>query len=197
MNSQGCCHTAKTGRPQDVLMEEHRVIERVLAALERMLDSGAMDVGFVRQCLDFFRNFADGCHHAKEENALFPALERAGIPRLGGPVGVMLHEHTEGRQLLGIIADHLPAADVDKRAAYQVRAAARSYIGLLREHIAKEDNVLFVMADRVLAPDTQRAVLESFEELESAEGKAGEHERFLRLAEELEKREFNVSPQQV
>jgi hemerythrin-like domain-containing protein len=50
--------------------------------------------------LEFFQIFADRCHHGKEEDCLFPLLERKGLPREGGPIGVMLHEHGQGRELI-------------------------------------------------------------------------------------------------
>ena len=86
-----------------ILMDEHRVIERVLGALEaaaaRMSSGASVRVEFFLQTANFIAGFADGCHHRKEEGVLFPALEAAGIPRAGGPVGVMLAEHEEARAI--------------------------------------------------------------------------------------------------
>lgn len=194
MGAANCCHHAPDAGPRDILMAEHRVIESVLDAVGRMVESGDVDAGFLQLAVDFFRNFADGCHHAKEEDALFPALERAGIPRLGGPVGVMLDEHQEGRRLLAEIMDNLEAASGDSWAAGKVRSAAAGYVHLLRQHILKEDNVLFVMADQVLTPDAQRGVLEKFDLIEAHEGRDGRHERYLKVAEKLESWEFKASP---
>jgi hemerythrin-like domain-containing protein len=191
MNPSKCSHHSGAATARGVLMDEHRVIERVLDAVERMLDARIVDARFLDLALDFFRNFADGCHHAKEETALFPALERAGIPRLGGPVGVMLDEHVEGRRLLGIIRENLAAAETDARAAERVREAARAYIELLRQHIQKEDNVLFAIADQALDPVVQREVLDAFDALESREGEEDKHERYLKVARDLESWSFD------
>jgi hemerythrin-like domain-containing protein len=191
MKPSKCSHHSGATTARGVLMEEHRVIERVLDAVERMLDARTVDAAFLDRALDFFRNFADGCHHAKEETALFPALERAGIPRLGGPVGVMLDEHVEGRRLLGIVAENLALAEADIRAADRVRGAARAYVDLLRQHIQKEDNVLFAIADQALDPTVQREVLDAFDALESREGEEDKHERCLNLAHDLETWSFD------
>ena len=51
--------------------------------------------------MEFIATFADHNHHGKEEDILFPAMEKAGFPRDGGPVGVMLMEHTQGREYVG------------------------------------------------------------------------------------------------
>ena len=84
-----------------ILMEEHRVIERVLTALQRAADRVAEGArirpSFFLNAAFFIKNFADGCHHRKEEGVLFVAMQESGIPREGGPVGVMLAEHEQGR----------------------------------------------------------------------------------------------------
>lgn len=183
-------------RPTDVLKQEHRVIEKVLDAVERELGNGAIDKTFMTQALDFFRNFADGCHHAKEEETLFPALETAGIPREGGPIGCMLSDHEAGRSLLRMIAEHLDAAagaDVDAQRV--VRQAATTYVELLRQHIQKEDNVLFAMADQVLGPTEQDAVLTAFDAADHANGTAATRARYVELADELADWSSATAPQ--
>jgi hemerythrin-like domain-containing protein len=142
-----------TIHPVDVLMAEHRTIERVLTGVEsRLADSGPFPYEFLTDALDFFRNFADGCHHAKEEELLFPLLEQRDIPREHGPIGCMLKEHAQGREYLATVRAHLDAArDGSVEDAAAVRAAASGYIGMLRKHIYKEDNILFQMAIRALS----------------------------------------------
>ncbi|MBI4717445.1 MAG: hemerythrin domain-containing protein [Planctomycetes bacterium] len=171
--------------PTQVLKDEHRVIETVLDALERHIRAGRVDKEFLEKSLDFFRNFADGCHHAKEEDELFPVLESAGIPRDNGPIGCMLFEHERGRALLRTVAENLGAAATDALAAKTVRWAAGEYIALLRQHIQKEDNVLFVMADQALGPQEQALMSDAFDRTEQANGNAGKHEHYLALAQEL------------
>ncbi|HSO07628.1 MAG TPA: hemerythrin domain-containing protein [Pelomicrobium sp.] len=176
----------------DLLMQEHRVIERVLAALERAarrLASGeAIGPDVFVQAAEFSKGFADGCHHWKEEGALFPAMEAAGVPREGGPIGVMLAEHEEGRRLSGAMrsaAERLAAGDADARA--EVVRSAMGYVALLRQHIAKEDNVLFPMAARFLRGPAQAELAAAFERVERDEAGAGAHEKFLALAASIEK----------
>jgi hemerythrin-like domain-containing protein len=175
-----------------ILMDEHRVIERVLdslAAAARGLEAGKpMRAGFFLEAADSFKGFADGCHHRKEEGVLFPAMEGAGIPRSGGPIGVMLAEHTEGRRLTAAIratAEKLAAGDESARAELMKNAA--SYTNLLRGHIHKEDKVLFPLADRAIPEGQQAKVLEDFERVEHEETGAGVHEKYLSLAEALER----------
>jgi len=174
-----------------ILMGEHRVIERVLASLEtaaRRLEVGASPgAEYFLRAAEFIVGFADGCHHRKEEGVLFPAMEAAGVPRAGGPIGVMLAEHEEGRRITRAMrgaAERMGAGDAGARA--EVRRHALDYVSLLRQHIMKEDNVLFPMAGRVIQAAGQSAVADEFERIEREETGQGVHERFLGLAAALE-----------
>lgn len=177
-------------KPTDLLMTEHRVIEQVLACLGRMADraasDGTLDVDAARKAVDFFRNFGDRCHHGKEEKHLFPLMETRGFAHDEGPIGRMLYEHAVGRRYLDAIAANVEAAAKgDAAAAGRFVDNAGAYAYWLREHILKEDNVLFPMADRALAPEDQRQLLQAFEHTEAHETSAGAHEKYLRLAAEL------------
>ena len=174
----------------EVLMAEHRGIERMLAALERdlgRLEAGdAAPVPLFAQGVDFLRNFADGCHHHKEEKLLFPALAAHGVPVEGGPIGVMLHEHDLGRGHIRAMADALPRAEAGDAAALRdLATAARAYIQLLRDHIQKEDQVLFQMADRTLSADEQERMAVEFDRVEDEVIGPGVHERYHQMLDQL------------
>lgn len=168
----------------DVLMAEHRVIEQVLSVLEVMarraeqLDT--LDTPAAEEALDFFRSFADRCHHGKEEGGLFPRLEARGMPRDGGPTGVMMHEHQLGRDLLERMA-----TAVEHRSPAEFAGPAREYVVLLRDHIWKEDNRLFPMADRLLTADDDDDLLRGFAAADHDHLGAGAHDHHLALADRL------------
>ena len=148
-------------KPTEILSGEHRVIEQVLAALGAIVreakSAGKLDEPSARDAVAFFRNFADRCHHGEEEAHLFPALEAKGFPREGGPTGVMLREHDEGRShVRGMDQNIAAAAAGDPAALKQFSDHAESYIALLREHIYKEDHILFQLADRAAAMRSNR-----------------------------------------
>ena len=171
-----------------LLSDEHRVIERVLAAVERLTTKPATE--FLqpwKMALDFVRHFADQCHHIKEEKVLFPALEEHGIPTEGGPVGMMLQEHEEGRSYVRAMFDALGKIEAGDRSAQAALCDnAKQYLRLLREHIQKEDDILFRMADEVIPADEQKQLLEKFEIHEAEEVGTGVHEKYLRIVEQLE-----------
>ncbi len=176
----------------EMLMEEHRLIMRVIACLEiganRLDATPAMRAEFFAQAADFIRGFADGCHHRKEEGILFPAMEEAGLPREGGPIAVMLADHEEARRLaraLRTAAEALQAGDVNART--QVQRNALGYAALMRQHIAIENSTLFPMADQVIPAAKQAEIAEAFERVEREGIGEGVHENYHGLAEALER----------
>jgi hemerythrin-like domain-containing protein len=165
-----------------VLRKEHEAIVKMLEVTEevaRRLDAGEyVAAETLADLLEFFRLFADKCHHGKEEDLLFPQLEKKGMPRAGGPLAVMLAEHEQGRALIRQMAQ---AADAymrqPEKAGPAWAEAARAYASLLRAHIDKENNILFVMAERMLTPEEQTELAEGFEKREVEKMGAGTHER--------------------
>jgi hemerythrin-like domain-containing protein len=186
--SSSCAHH-HFEKATELLSDEHRVIERVLAALEKLTTRPVeKSLDCWKKALDFFSHFADQCHHFKEEKVLFPAMEEHGMPRDGGPIGMMLTEHEEGRGYVRTMTAALTLAEAGNEAAKDTLLNnARAYLRLLREHIQKEDEILFRIADDVIPADEQKALLRSFEEHEAKEIGDGVHEKYLKLVEELEK----------
>jgi hemerythrin-like domain-containing protein len=178
-------------KPTEILSAEHRVIEQVLNVLEKMTaqaeQTGTLEKRDASDAVEFFRMFADKCHHGKEEAQLFPALEAKGFPRNGGPTGVMIQEHEQGRAAVRGMADAIEKNDAKSFARH-----GRAYIELLRQHIQKEDHCLFSMADEALSPADQASLLAAFETVEHDHMGAGTHEKFLKLANDLADR-YKVS----
>jgi hemerythrin-like domain-containing protein len=164
-----------------ILRKEHDAILKMLDATEeaaRRMDGGAkVKTETLEGLLEFFRLFADKCHHGKEEDLLFPLLESRGMPRSGGPTGVMLHEHEQGRALIKQMAEATEACRRGEKAESAWAAAARGYTELLRQHISKENNILFVMTENMLTPEEQRQLAAEFDKVEIEKMGAGTHER--------------------
>ena len=176
--------------PIEILKHEHEVILMVLDAAQREAETlgatATVDAERIRKFLDFFRNFADRCHHAKEENHLFRRMIERGFPSEAGPIAVMLADHDQGRAYLKAVEQSLPAASGgDESAVGAISGHLREYVDLLRQHIDKENNVLYVMADQILAEQDQSELSEAFDRVEAEEMGEGTHEKFHRLAHEL------------
>jgi hemerythrin-like domain-containing protein len=174
-------------RAIDDLRHEHDAILSALGILDAMVGklggakppTGEDLQGF----LGFLKEFADTCHHGKEEGILFPALVKAGIPEQGGPIGQMLAEHAEGRKLIKAMV--AAASPVDAQAFAD---GAGGYAGLLRSHIAKENDVLFPAADRVLSTPELDRIFERFERHEETVIGHGRHEELHALLKDLKRR---------
>jgi hemerythrin-like domain-containing protein len=179
-------------RATEILTQEHRVIEQVLSCLEKMIACDASLTDFdwptAERILDFLKNFADRCHHGKEEEKLFPAMEARGFSPTAGPTAVMRAEHDQGRQLMAAMSAAVHRGERgDSTALARFERVARDYIKFLRAHIQKEDSCLFPMAKNILG-DFDDELLRQFDAAEQAPGFEGEHEKYLALAEELAER---------
>jgi hemerythrin-like domain-containing protein len=174
----------------DILMEEHRVIERLLDALQGAAEAAEQGhpvrPGFFIESADFIRGFADGCHHRKEEGVLFVAMSESGVPVEGGPIGVMLAEHELGRRYTREMRAAAEQWQSGEEAARRPTAAnALDYVALLRQHILKEDRMLFPMAAQAIPADRQEILAEEFERVEHEETGEGIHEKYLAQADKL------------
>lgn len=174
----------------DILMKEHRLIERVIGALVSFAGEsrrgGTDGRGELGELVTFIREFADGRHHAKEEKILFAAMVEAGFPRNGGPVAVMLMEHDQGRSHASALAE-LAASPAPWTAADRDRlaGASRAYADLLVAHIQKEDQILYPMAEQRLPRDLADRVDADCRAFQEREMEIGEYERLRRLGEAL------------
>jgi len=179
--------------PIDELLAEHEAVKTTLKILKR-IGEDVSETGKIAnpkhlaQLLDFFITFVDRCHHSKEEEQLFPALEEVGVSREGGPVGVMLKEHQQGRAL---VAEMKTALDQfsggDTSAAQNLIKPANEYIMLLEFHIEKENNVLFPMAEKHLSKNKMLGLKKGFDRIEKEKVGAGKHEYYHQILEALEK----------
>ncbi len=161
--------------PFQELTDEHRIIERGLDALEAAAHRD-LPATFYERALDLITNFADRCHHGKEEERLFPLLEAHGVVRDGGPIGVMCDEHEIGRAHVERMQHLLQTGDMAG-----LRRESLEYVALLRQHIQKEDNVLFPIGRKLLGSEETERLCREFAEVE--DGLC--HEKYGAMADEL------------
>jgi hemerythrin-like domain-containing protein len=173
-----------------ILRAEHDTILEMLDALEsvvrRLEQRDSVSLELMTGFQEFFSLFADRCHHGKEEDLLFPLLERKGVPRSGGPLGCMLAEHDQGRGYVQRMSKNAPGcASGDASARKFWTEAARAYANLLRSHIWKENEILFQMAERLLSADEQTLLANKFVKVEEQKMGAGTHARLHQKMEGL------------
>lgn len=165
----------------DDLKHEHEAILAALQILDRMIKAGEqVPVEELKGFIGFLREFADKCHHGKEEDILFPALTQAGLPAESGPVAVMLSEHVEGREYVQAM-ENAVAGSTDYAA---FASAAGQYSQLLSRHIQKENEVLFVMAEKILSPEQLEDIYAAFQKHEEQVIGHGRHEELHKMLED-------------
>lgn len=182
----------------DILMQEHRAIERALNVLDAAavrLEAGAsVPPDLLEGAMQFIRLFADRCHHGKEEGYLFPALERSGLPKDAGPLAVMQTDHDDGRALVRSMGDALAQMAAGNRSVVPAFCrSAREFSALLRSHIMKEDQVLFVMADMRLPQGVQDQLTNDFLAAEATGEACRQKSDLLRDLDRLEREIQNES----
>jgi DUF438 domain-containing protein len=151
---EGFRRTLPTGHPVDTLMAEHEVILETLDELEALNQAvqraERLDAEQIERLEHIATHLVEAeSHHQREEEALFPELEGRGVT---GPPRIMRLEHEDLRarkhalRELAENAETLAFADfkerLDELAAYLVFN--------LRDHIFKEDNILYPAAVEVV-----------------------------------------------
>ncbi len=182
-------------KPTDVLKNEHVHIKEMLSILNKILGKIGrgqnVPVEDLLNVLNFIKVFADKCHHGKEENILFPAMEEAGIPRYSGPIGVMLIEHEEGRRYVKAMSEAVEEyKNGSLNALEKFMENAGNYISLLEQHIWKEDNILFNLADENISDRVKMELIEKFEEFEVKEI-GEEHKKQLKILQALKEKYYS------
>lgn len=171
--------------PTQILSNEHQNILKVVKAVVKECDvfesENNLDKAFFTKAIGFIKNYADKFHHAKEEDILFVELCKDTVQMHCNPIPQMLFEHDLGRKFVKNMEDGLEGNESKK-----VMENARGYAQMIQEHIFKEDNILYPMADEALSAEIQQSMLDRFKQAEAKFG--AEIKQCLSVVEEFEKR---------
>ncbi|MEA4975373.1 MAG: hemerythrin domain-containing protein [Paludibacter sp.] len=150
------------------LEHDHVYILQLTEIMQAMVEKEVNNIEHFELVVNLIRKFADGIHHAKEEDLLFPKMGEKGFSPVQGPVAVMLSEHVQGRNYVQGMIDGIEMLRQDDSEGLEViYDNMDGYAELLQNHIAKENGVLFRMADQVLSDDEQSSLLIQFDEVEA------------------------------
>jgi len=150
------------------LENDHVQILRLIEVMERITQSDNPNVEHMETLVKVIREFADGLHHAKEEQFLFPLMVQKGFSNETGPVAVMLHDHVEGRNFVIGMAEKISLYKQGETTALKaIYSNMLGYADLLKNHIGKENIVLFRMADNAFTPAEQQSLLLDFTKVEN------------------------------
>ncbi len=157
------------------MQAEHRLIESVVKALgdaATAIEKGRQpDANMLTNAVGFLRTYADKLHHGKEEAWFFPMLVRRGVPPQGCPIGGLNREHEKGRALVKALADHVSACQQRQPGSQQeLLTTLREILDLYRNHIWKEDAMVFPMAEKLLTAADQEELAAKFAEVDRSIG---------------------------
>lgn len=162
------------------LENDHVYILRLIDIMQALVVTEAPDVTDLESVVFLISNYADGIHHEKEEQLLFPRMSEKGFSMNQGPVAVMLQEHERGRNFVkGMRSGIARYKEGDADGLQLVRENMAGYVSLLTNHIAKENNILFRMADQAFSERDQSELLEEFSRIENAGGANGIYKQAL------------------
>jgi len=150
------------------LEHDHVFILRLTDVMLAMVEKMSTNTEHFDLVVNLIRKFADGLHHAKEEDLLFPLMGKKGFSPEQGPVAVMLNEHVQGRVYVKGVSEGITASRAGSDGALQsIYENMTGYAHLLQNHIGKENNILFRMADQVFSAEEQQQLLAQFAEVET------------------------------
>jgi hemerythrin-like domain-containing protein len=173
-----------------MLAGEHRLISRTLDAFDRFIGKveagGPLDVVEFNRFIVFFREFVELVHNDKEENVIFPAMQRLGYSKSGAPIA---HIHAEHRREEKILFE-LRQAAVSARPQSSARSArlvglVHELIAFERSHIKKEDELFYPTVKKELGGQTLESITRQLWAGEDADLKLVEDAWLRSLAAEL------------
>ncbi len=150
-----------------ILIEEHKTILRTLDVLNAMAHGVAAGQPLVREdiedVLDILRSYADDLHQGKEEDVLFPVVTKACDKAKVASFQHMAFEHNQERALIESMADALSSSQGENFVRH-----AKHYVAIVRNHIYKEDNIVFEMVDDILSPEEDDRIVAAYDTYEHA-----------------------------
>lgn len=145
-----------------VLKDEHKNILKVIKSLleecESLENGEEINRKFFKDAIEFIQGYADSYHHAKEEDILFKELCSDDVKMHCNPTGQMLLEHNLGRGYVKSLED-----GIEKNNTVEITKNARAYAELLTDHIYKEDNILYPMAEEALNEKQKSIINQKFD----------------------------------
>ncbi|OIP81304.1 MAG: hypothetical protein AUK44_10220 [Porphyromonadaceae bacterium CG2_30_38_12] len=172
-----------------ILVKEHDSILQMIDVTQSILnerDVSKINMNHVEKIIDFVKNFADKYHHLKEEDVLFVEMEKHGMPHQGGPIGVMLNEHDEGRKYIKNATQAVEIFKSGDTLIYdQIKDNLLNYCTLLTNHIYKENNILYPMAERLLPANVKSEMSNNFKKANTSTVDNEYHDKYLKMVEEL------------
>lgn len=170
-------------------MIEHRLIERMLSVIEKMLSDieskQKVDRVSVEVVVDFLKVYADRTHHGKEEDILFREMDKK--PLSGEDRKLMnelIAEHVIGRNATKALGDaNMRYQNGETAALEEIKNNFKTLLNMYPQHIDKEDNNFFPASRTYFTDEEDKKMLEAFWEFD----RKLIHEKYESVMAELER----------
>ncbi|MFP4071404.1 MAG: hemerythrin domain-containing protein [Desulfovibrionales bacterium] len=153
-------------------MHEHRLIERMVDVLKAEIDliklGQGPDIDLLRRTVDFFRMYADRCHHGKEEDILFRELKKKDLsPELRARMDELIQDHKDARQMVSSLEEATTSfSQGNDDAREQIRTLLARLVAFYPHHIKMEDNHFFHPCMEYFTKEEQKAMLDEYWEFD-------------------------------
>ena len=179
-------------KPIGPLMREHRLIERMVAALtkelKQMNEKNKVNVELLTVAVDFFRTYADRTHHGKEEDILFRELAKKRLSKEHERImNELVAEHVLARKTVSALVNAKNNYNEgNPESLKDIVTYVRELVGFYPAHIEKEDKHFFYPVLEYLSKKEQDDMLEEFWEFD----RMLIHEKYQNIVEGLETRKY-------
>ncbi len=184
-------------QPIGPLMIEHRLIERLIALMQRELtrmkdniavdrDFAFVDPVFIDTAVDFMKTYADRTHHGKEEDILFAALAQKDLtPEDRQIMAELVEDHAWARQTTASLFEAKNDFLLDKAGALDdLLLHLEELVIFYPRHIDKEDKQFFIPCLRYFSDAEKKQLLERMVEFD----RQMIHEKYRNIVEGIERR---------
>ncbi|MEK7449361.1 MAG: hemerythrin domain-containing protein [Planctomycetota bacterium] len=182
--------------PIKTLEKEHRIIDKFLDALERLAGRirlyRQVDITILMKSLEFMKHFTDRCHYQKEEDIIFPEMQERGLSPNYGPLGVLIHEHEAERAYARQIEEGLKRwQDGESEAINDIINGLVNYVTVGREHLQKENNILYPMVKKIFSGKGNKKLQSDFNQFEQRKMGGSLCCKYHNLADDIDKSILN------
>lgn len=179
-------------KPITELKTEHKIVKLALRILDKMrkgLEEGDdVSPDDLQSIAWFIQLFVGKCHHEKEEKVFYPVMGKTGMTKKKGLVAVMLTEHDLGREYTKKMSEGIKKyKQGEADASFIIIENAKSYSSLLRQHINKENNILYPIIEAKISKQKEIEILKKFDAIERDVVGPGKHKELHQMLERLEK----------
>jgi len=183
-------------KPTEELMYEHKAIKLMLSIMSKISKSiNNKDVFYtndVEKIVDFLFIYADKCHRTKEEKAFYPALLSTKIQLENDPVSLMINEHTIGKGYLKEIMCCVENCKIGSTfSCGRIADCMKNYVDLIQNHIQKEEEIYFRLANQTLSQETQNEISNLFLEIDNDFRVPGLHDQQKELLNTMKAKYLN------